>query len=181
MSGMGDRWNHVQAAGRAAASLNGVSQMVVTAAWLHDIGYADTVRSTGLHQLDGAQHLVSLRAPVEIVSLVAYHTSAIYEAEERGLDNQLRATFEPPRNEQDRDLLAFVDLTTGPTGRRVRVGERIDEILTRYPSDSAVHRGVSRATPELFASCERVVTAFGLSDEWLGALPSLPLQKVVDP
>jgi hypothetical protein len=40
---------------------------------------------------------------------------------------------------------------------------------------------ISRAAPELFASCGRVVTVLGLPDEWLGALPSLPLQKVVDP
>ena len=52
--------------------------------WLHDVGYSPDVRVTGFHALDGAVYLRDLGLPPEVVSLVAYHTGAEFEAEERG-------------------------------------------------------------------------------------------------
>lgn len=37
--------------------------LLVAAAWLHDIGYAPELRDTGFHPLDGARHLEALGAP----------------------------------------------------------------------------------------------------------------------
>lgn len=171
MSSMGDRWAHVAAVGSAAESLASdtgkVPGMVVAAAWLHDIGYAPDVFSTGFHPLDGAKFLASESAPYEVVSLVAYHTGATFEAEERGLAEAL-AVFDRP-DETSLDLLTFVDLTTGPKGQRVSVRERLDEIVNRYSEEDPVHRAVSRSRGSLVESCERAVAGLGLSDEWLFA------------
>ena len=134
---MGDRWLHVQAVGRSAEELRArgfdVSEAVVMAAWLHDVGYADTVANTGFHPLDGAEWLRQQAAPEGVVALVAYHSAAQYEAEARGLADAL-ARFPAPDQDQ-MDILTLIDMSTGPTGERVAVNERLAEILERYPPD----------------------------------------------
>jgi HD superfamily phosphodiesterase len=88
------RWAHVQGvagkAQRVAASLT-LSEVLVAAAWLHDVGYARDVMDTGFHPLDGGCYLVSLGAPTRVVNLVARHSYAILEAELRGLGRRLAA------------------------------------------------------------------------------------------
>ena len=134
---MGDRWLHVQAVGRSAEELRvrgfDVSEAVVMAAWLHDVGYADTVANTGFHPLGGAEWLRQQAAPEGVVALVAYHSAAQYEAEARGLADAL-ARFPAPDQDQ-MDILTLIDMSTGPTGERVAVNERLAEILERYPLD----------------------------------------------
>lgn len=108
-----------------------------------------------MHALDGATYLRSVDAPVEIVSLVAYHTGAEYEADERGLADTL-ADFDRP--DQDLlDALTLADLSVGPTGERVSPSARLDEILERYPADHPVHRAVSRSRGYLEGCVERAL------------------------
>ncbi|MGI5508255.1 HD domain-containing protein [Streptomyces sp. CA-106131] len=64
---LGNRWLHTQAvAARAREVAAAVSEdardLLVAAAWLHDIGYALELRETGFHPLDGARHLERLGA-----------------------------------------------------------------------------------------------------------------------
>ncbi len=151
-----DRWRHVQGvAARAAAfsASGGDDDPVVSAAWLHDVGYAGIARVTGLHALDGAVYLAGLGAEPVVVSLVAFHTGAEYEAEERGLARELAAL---PRPEQGLlDALILADLSVSPTGEPVAVSTRLDEIVARYPGDDPVHRAVLRSRAYLEACCER--------------------------
>ena len=116
MAGMGDRWLHVQAVGTKAAELSSFprNDAVVCAAWLHDVGYAESVSVTGFHPLDGARLLQSLGASDEIAFLVAYHSGAEFEAEQRGLASEL-AKFTRP-DQTDLDFLTLVDMTTSPRG-----------------------------------------------------------------
>lgn len=100
-----------------------------------------------------------------MVSLVAYHTGASYEAVECGPTDQL-AVFEMP-DQTNLDLLTFVDLTTSPTGQRVGVRERLDEIVSRYGRDDPVYRAAMRSRQYLIDSCGRAAAVLGLSDEWL--------------
>lgn len=124
------------------------------AAWLHDIGYAPAFRTTGLHALDGASALAKLGFPPLVCQLVAYHSGAEFEAAARGLTQEL-ARFRPPRKDL-LDLLTWADMTTSPAGAPVRVKQRLDEILLRYPDSDPVHRAVRAARPELEASVRRV-------------------------
>jgi hypothetical protein len=127
---------------------------VVTAAWLHDVGYAPRLVVTGLHPLDGARYLRSEGWPELVVCLVAHHTGAEVEAEERGLSREL-GEFDPPP-EPLLDLVTTADLTTSPNGEEVDPEQRLAEIVHRYPPDDPVHRAVTRSGPSLVAADERV-------------------------
>jgi putative nucleotidyltransferase with HDIG domain len=153
------RWAHVRgvagAAELMAAGLAAIdAEAVVAAAWLHDVGYAPSVRrSTGFHPVDGAAFVRAEGFPAVVVSLVAYHTGAVFEARERGLSAALAEFSEPP--ELLLDLLTCADMTTGPDGSRVRAEDRVSEILLRYPEDDPVHRAIERAAPTLLAAVAR--------------------------
>lgn len=146
----GDRWRHVVAVSGAAADWELADETrtaIVGAAWLHDIGYSRSLVDTGMHAIDGARFLDREGAPIDLVSLVAYHTGAEHEADERGLMHRL-LDFERP-SQDDLDLLILADLVSGPSGRRVTVDQRIDEILTRYEQQHPVHRAVTSSSSYL--------------------------------
>ena len=167
LSSLGDRWAHVQTVGSLAEALvvsNHVDEVVAVAAWLHDVGYAPTVKRIGFHPVDGARFLLDAEAPAELVGLVAHHTGAAYEAQERGLVDALMA-FRPPSS-TNLDLLTFIDLLVGPDGTLTTPEKRITEILRRYASGDPVNRAVTRSRQELLASAERARQRLGLPDEW---------------
>jgi HD domain len=165
---MGDRWRHVQAVAAQAERIAYVLPeqhrgALVVSAWLHDIGYGPAAYATGFHPLDGARYLAASGVDSQIVSLVAYHSGATYEAAERGFVDEL-AAYDPPANLTLLDALTYADMTTGPKGQPTTVIERIAEILARYGPDDPVHRAVSRSRPSL-------VAAVGRTQARLAALP----------
>ena len=67
--------------------------------------------------------------------LVAHHSCAVIEAEERGLAAVLRREFDlPPQSLAD--ALTCCDMTTSPDGEHVHVDRRLAEIHDRYGSRS---------------------------------------------
>lgn len=153
------RLAHVRAVAAAAERVTPLltaeeAETLVAAAWLHDVGYAPSVRSTGFHPLDGGLFVRGFGFPEMVVSLVAYHTGAAVEAAERGLEADLGKI--PSPSSELLDALTYADLTTGPDGVPLSVDERIAEILRRYGPDEVVHRAVSRSAPDLLASAARV-------------------------
>ena len=79
------RWAHVQGVARAAESISHIvgddGPLLISAAWLHDVGYAPTLAQAGLHQLDGARYLRDAEnADSLLCRLVANHSYAIVEA-----------------------------------------------------------------------------------------------------
>src|SRR6266568_3994624 len=95
------RWSHVQGvAARARTlkpSLGADADLIEAAAWLHDIGYLSELAQTGLHGLDGARYLRDIQhAEPLLCRLVAHHSCAVIEAEERGLAHVLTREFAPP-------------------------------------------------------------------------------------
>lgn len=152
------RWAHVQGVARRAWELRPAvheeeAELLVQAAWLHDIGYGASVRATGFHALDGARYLQSLNYPARVVRLVAHHSGARFEAEQRGLSDEL-AQYEL-EDSPVMDALICADFTTGPDGTAVTLADRIAEILMRYPADSPVHRAIVNATPTLETAVEQ--------------------------
>jgi hypothetical protein len=155
---LGDRWAHVQAvaerAGRVAIVLPaGEQDMLVAAAWLHDIGYAPALASTGFHPLDGARHLESIGVDHRLCCLVAHHSGAWFEAAERGFTAEL-AAFGLERG-LVMDALVYADMTTGPAGEPLDFDARIAEILGRYPPEHPVHRAICHSRPVLAAAVDR--------------------------
>jgi putative nucleotidyltransferase with HDIG domain len=130
------------------------SELLLQAAVLHDIGYAPPVVETGFHALDGARYLRSLGLDPRVVNLVAHHSCAVIEAEERGLTAGL-AEF-PPESSELVDALIFCDMTVSPDGDRIDVEARIAEVLERYGERSVVGRFMLRAAPELRAASGRM-------------------------
>jgi HD domain len=158
MAPLGDRWLHVQGvarqAGRVAAVLSPAEdgELLVAAAFLHDIGYAPALNRLGFHPVDGAQFLRT-HGQERLASLVAHHSGARFEAEERGLVDELAAF--PVEDGPVMDALTYADMTTGPAGQSMTLDERIGEIQRRYPPDDPVHRAIVRARPLLQAAVER--------------------------
>ncbi|MGR3936289.1 HD domain-containing protein [Streptomyces sp. BRA346] len=158
------RWAHTQGVAACAqmlAPLVGANPEVLeSAAVLHDIGYAPPLVHTGFHPLDGARYLRDTHAADErIVRLVANHTYALLEAEERGLQDELAEEFPLLDDPLLVDALVYCDMTTTPDGRRTTSEERLSEILGRYGEDSVVGRFIRRATPHIHASVDRVRAA----------------------
>ena len=165
---LGARWAHVRAvaeqAGRIAPAVLPADQRetLIAAAWLHDIGYAPALATTGFHPLDGARHLEALGVDHRLCCLVAHHSGATFEAEERGYAPEL-AAFDR-EDSPVMDALTYADMTTGPAGQRVAFDARINEILERYPPDDPVHRAISHARPTLAAAVERTALQLAVVD-----------------
>ncbi|WP_328330531.1 HD domain-containing protein [Kribbella sp. NBC_00382] len=153
------RWAHergvAQQAAALGARLGGDGEVLVAAAWLHDIGYSPELVDTRFHPLDGARFLRRKGIDERVVRLVAHHTAAMLEAGERGLAGVLIGEFELEES-PTADLLWYCDLTTGPRGQRLTVVERLAEIKARYGPEHPVTRFIMRAEPELLAVAERV-------------------------
>jgi hypothetical protein len=151
------RWTHVHAVAAKADSLRRATnnpETLVAAAWLHDVGYAPNIVDTGLHALDGARWLLREGWGDEIAGLVANHSCALYEAQERGLGEVLAQEF-PRQRSATADALWFADMTTGPDGQDMTIQERLDEIRARYGADDVVTRFWRRAEPELLEAVQR--------------------------
>ena len=127
--------------------------MLIAAAWLHDIGYAPRIASTGFHPLDGARYLRTIGVDERVVALVAHHSCARFEAELRGLGRALDAF--PREQGAVADSLIYADMVTGPRGQPLNVDQRLAEILERYPEGSVVHAAISQAVGELRAAVLR--------------------------
>ena len=153
------RWAHVQGVAAQARSLAPIlgddADLLEAAAWLHDIGYSPELADTGFHPLDGARYLRDVEhADSSVCRLVANHSCAILEAEDRGLADVLSSEFPSPDPKLN-DALAYCDMTTTPTGGVVSVQARISEIVERYGPHNVVTQFIRRAEPELVSSVVR--------------------------
>lgn len=133
----GDRWPHtIGVAARAQELAVTVAEpdreLLVAAAWLHDIGYAKALRRTGFHPLDGAHYLAEHGWPHRLASLVAHHSGAIFVAHELGLRLDDFVSEDSPVA----DALTVADQTTGPTGEPMTIASRMAEMLDRHGPDS---------------------------------------------
>jgi hypothetical protein len=153
------RWAHVQGVAAQARSLASMlgddADLLEAAAWLHDIGYSPELAGTGFHPLDGARYLRDVQhAAPALCGLVAHHSCAIIEAEDRGLAAELSREF-PVAEPMLTDALAYCDMTTTPDGQVVSVHDRLSEIRERYGPHSLVTRFTHKAEPHLISSVHR--------------------------
>jgi hypothetical protein len=158
LSGLGDRWRHVQAVAARAHEAGRVLDaddraVLIAAAWLHDVGYAPRLAVTGFHALDGARYVRGL-GQERIAGLVAYHSGAHVEAALRGLSAEL-AEF-PDEASDTTAALAYCDMQTGPRGEAMPLDGRIADVERRYGADHVVSRSLRLAQPELVCLLARV-------------------------
>ncbi len=155
------RWAHSQGvAARAeelAKLLGEQAALLRSAAVLHDVGYAPRLAVTGFHPLDGARFLRDEHtADDQLTRLVANHSFALLEAEERGLREALEDEFPLVEDQLLVDALVYCDMTTTPGGKQTTAGERVAEIVGRYGADSIVGRFIRRAEPKIIAAVGRI-------------------------
>lgn len=146
--------------------------LLVATAWLHDIGYAASVRRTGFHPLDGALVLREMGWPLEVAALVAHHSGARYVAVVRGLQDPLTAF--PHVDDPLSDAVTVADQTAGPHGVPMSVSERLDDMLARHGDGSPNTRAHPRRSPYLLAAAARVAARLdraGIPPERQGIYP----------
>ena len=163
--GGGTRIPHDRGAAQQASRVSDVlgdrwSLAISDAAWLHDIGHSPAVSSSGFHPLDGARWLRAEGFSEETCSLVAWHTGAIHEARERGLEDELRTEFWIP-SPPALDALTWADLTSSPSGDLVSPEARLNEIADRYEPGSAVQLAIAAGLVDLLESVERIEQLLG--------------------
>jgi hypothetical protein len=154
---LGTRWRHTLGVVQRAKMLAPTApederSTLIAAAYVHDIGYAPELEDTGFHPVDGARWLRD-SGHERLARLVAHHSGARFEAEERGLVEALDAF--PEERSMVADLLTYCDLTTGPEGQLVTLSDRLAGIDTRYARDSHVSRSMRAAAEPLAAHVRR--------------------------
>jgi putative nucleotidyltransferase with HDIG domain len=156
------RWSHSQGVARKAKSVAHLvgqddAAALVSAAWLHDIGYAPDLSMTGMHQLDGARYLRDVaQADALVCRLVAHHSCAFIEARNRGLSEQLASEF-PPVEGLMSAAITYADMTTTPVGEPTDVEQRLAEIIARYGDGDLVAESIREAGP-LIVDSVRIIT-----------------------
>ncbi|MCX4751183.1 HD domain-containing protein [Kitasatospora sp. NBC_01287] len=154
------RWAHSQGvarqAERLAPALGPDAALLAGAAVLHDVGYAPRLATTGFHPLDGARFLRDSHGVDDrLTRLVANHSFALLEAEERGLRPLLELEFPLSEDQVLVDSLVYCDMTTTPDGSPTTSRQRVAEIVGRYGGDSIVGRFIRRAEPLIRAAVAR--------------------------
>jgi hypothetical protein len=119
---------------------------MVAAAYLHDVGYAPELATTGFHPLDGARHLRQ-GGSERLACLVAYHGGAAEEAQLRGLADEL-AEF-TAEDSLVAAVLDYCDLTIGPDGHTMTADQRRSDVEARYGQDHMVSVALRQAWPRL--------------------------------
>lgn len=154
------RWRHVEAVAGRVQELAGVLRWdpderdaVVSAAWLHDVGFAPGLVRTGCHHVDGAVYVAGLGYE-RLAGLVAFHSSGAAEASLRGVA-EIVAGFGREQSPVA-DLLTYCDMTTGPDGSVVGLDQRLAEVAGRYGDDHVVTRGLLLSAAALRQTIERV-------------------------
>jgi hypothetical protein len=166
LADMGRRLRHVQRVAKLARCIAPAfgddGDLLIAAAYLHDVGYGPELAITGFHPLDGARY-VRGQGYTRLACLVAHHSGARIEADLRGLGDQL-AEFEFEDSPLDQ-ALTYCDMTTGPDGRRVRLEDRVAEINERHGPDSPTSLAINASVPEFGqarVNTERRVAAAGI-------------------
>jgi hypothetical protein len=147
-----ERYEHVAGVatkvGGILASLRMTDEDLVSAAWLHDVGYASKAVETGFHALDGARYARRQGFGDQVVRLIAHHSCAHLEAQLRGLGAQLLEEFPLPESPQ-RLILTAADMSVGPGGKPMSIDARLADIRQRYAPSDVVNRFLDEAEPEL--------------------------------
>jgi hypothetical protein len=120
-----------------------MTDALLAAAWLHDVGHAEALAATGFHPLDGALYLARGGWPDVVVRLVAHHSCAAVLAPYYGADHHL-AVLDPVPGPAA-EILTFADLVAGRDGGGSTISARIEEMRARHRSDDPVPAEVREA------------------------------------
>jgi hypothetical protein len=148
---LGNRWLHVQGVVERAYSIRRLfndseQAYLIASAYLHDIGYAPSLKRTGFHPIDGAYYL-ELEGQDRLASLVAYHSESQFEASIRNLLPEL--VFFEREHSLLANALTYCDMTTNSIGQLVSIDDRLNDIFKRYDNEHVVSIAIHKAMPFL--------------------------------
>lgn len=117
---------------------------VYCAALLHDIGYAESIAQTGFHPLDGYNFLCRSGYP-DLAAAIVGHSSAPEHA-------QLSGISLPDINDSvTAKIITYCDAHIKQGGAEVTYQERVNDIVSRYGTDSITVQACHRADPRIRA------------------------------
>lgn len=154
-----DRWLHAQGAADAARRVlpsihPDDHDLLIAAAWLHDVGFGHPNPPTGLHSLDGAYLLRDKGWPERLVALVAHHSEARYGAAAMDLLDELNQ-FEREQGPVA-DALVYADMSSSTDGQPVTVNLRLSDLRYRHSEDELPMRiAMSSREPHLMLATAR--------------------------
>jgi hypothetical protein len=117
---------------------------LLSACYLHDIGYSPNLRQFQFHPLDGAifAHEHGFSKPV--VAAILFHSCAFEQVQQTRPDLiEVYKINEPLLDKQDLyfiDLVTYCDLHTSSTGQLITFPERVKEVVERYGEDHEVSK-----------------------------------------
>lgn len=117
---------------------------LLNACYLHDIGYSPKLNQYDFHPLDGAIFVREKGFSKSVVAAVLFHSCAYETVKETRPD--LLPIYEEKNmdlDEQDRtfiDLVTYCDLHTSPTGQRITLEKRVQDVVERYGKHHTVSR-----------------------------------------
>lgn len=176
---LGNRWLHVQGVVERAYSIEKLfneseQAYLIASAYLHDIGYAPSLKVTGFHPIDGAYYL-KLEGRDRLASLVAYHSESQFEASIRNLSPELE--FFQREHSFLANALTYCDMTTNSIGQQVSIKERLDDIFERYDNEHIVSIAIHKAMPFLKMNVDIVEKALCQEDNKNNERERVPQQK----
>lgn len=153
-----DRLEHTRGVARRAATLAPTvpphdRDLLVVAAWLHDIGYSPDLEVVRFHPIDGARYLIENGWSSRVAALVAHHSGARFTADVAGLHDEMTAY--PFHDDPIADALTYADQTTGPRGEPMPIHPRIANARARHPDSPSAHAR-HRREPYLLGAADRV-------------------------
>jgi len=148
---LGDRWLHTQHVIKLAMQIACIlpdddSDLLVAAAYLHDIGYAPSLSQTGFHPIDGAYYIEGL-GEYRLASIVAYHSGSRFTATMLHMSQEL--SHFPYEHSLLIRCLNFCDMHSGPSGQPFTLTQRRDDILARYGRKHVVSYSFLASLPSL--------------------------------
>jgi len=164
---LGMRWRHTVGVAERARMVGEAmdpdeAELLLAAAYVHDVGYAPELAKTGFHPVDGAR-FVRGSGHERLSGLVAYHSGAAAESIERGLEGEL-AEFVDERSIVSR-ALTYCDLTTDSDGLPAEPVERLAEIRERYGQGAPEAKALERSEAALLDDVRVVETMLANSGQ----------------
>jgi hypothetical protein len=156
------RLEHVRGAGTVAGMVASAlsphqPEMIIAAAWLHDIGYAPAIARTGFHPVDGALFLAREGWPDPVVFMVAHHSQAAVLAPYYGVQHHM-ALLEHVHGVAD-DIITFSDLRAGPNGLGAEPRDRVEDMRRRHADSGVVPRAIREARYRMLLTAAARVNA----------------------
>lgn len=119
-----------------------VYYLLLEAGYLHDIGYSSKLNKENFHPYDGFIYLQEQNYSDAVNYLVLHHTYSklLYNMSNKNTVLDIIYQKNPIQSNYETLLscLSLADMTSSPTGEKITLNERVEDIAFRYGNDSPI-------------------------------------------